>query len=126
MAYWPGRSRTLDNIDYNRMRVGVVQHFICHVLEYHTGEDSNREEHVFAYVLWKEVHPHYDWYGVSATVCANVFEGVSLLPVQRISCRCAYTTMRVDFCDISESVCIACPTFELLFVTLFHCIIILM
>ena len=26
MAYWPGRSRTLDNIDYNRMRVGVVQY----------------------------------------------------------------------------------------------------
>ena len=93
------------------MRVGTVQYFIRHELGYTNGDDIVREEHVFAYVYWKEVHPHYDWYGVSATVCANINEGVSFccfLPVQRIGCRCAYTIMPVEFGDYSEPVFIAC------------------
>ena len=32
MAYWPCSSETLDNIDYNRMSIGVVQYYIRHVI----------------------------------------------------------------------------------------------
>jgi len=102
MAYWPGRGHTLDNIDYTRMRVGVVQYFVSHELAYKSGNVVVREEHVFAYVLWKVTHAHYDWYGVSATVCANMFENISsccFLPVQRIGCRCAHVIMPVEFGD---------------------------
>ena len=111
MAYWPGKSNTLDNIDYSPMRVGTVQYFIRHELGYTNGDDIVREEHVFAYVYWKEVHPHYDWYGVSATICANINEGVSFccfLPVQCIGCTCAYTIMPVEFEDFSKPVFNAC------------------
>ena len=72
MAYWPGKSQTLDNIDYSRMRVGVVQYFLRHEFAYNSGDNVVKEEHVFAYVL------NYDWYGVPATVCADVYEGVSV------------------------------------------------
>ena len=112
MAYWPGKSQTFDNIDYSRMRVGVVQYFLRHEFAYNSGDNVVKEEHVFAYVFWKETHRNYDWYGVSATVCANVYEGVSVccfLPVQRIGCRCAYSVMPIEFGEFSECVFIACP-----------------
>lgn len=112
MAYWPGRSATLENIDYSRMRVGVVQYFIRHELTFKNVNQDVKEEHVFAYVYWKETHSHYDWYGLSATVCANSYEGVSaccFLPVQRIGQRCDFIVMPIEFGDFSESVFIACP-----------------
>ena len=94
------------------MQVGIVQYFIRHILKYSDAGDVKEEEHVFAHIYWKEMHPHHDWYGVSATVCVNMFESVStcsFLPVQRIGCRCAHIIMPVDFGDISETVFIACP-----------------
>ena len=52
MAYWPGRGNTLTNIDYARMKVGVVQYFKSHLLVYHNGGVLHKDEHVFAYILW--------------------------------------------------------------------------
>lgn len=97
MAYWPGRGNTLTNIDYARMKVGVVQYFKSHLLVYHNGGVLHKDEHVFAYIIWI----------LTMTVCANTFVSVSsscLPPVQRIGCRCAYTIMPVDFGVLSESV----------------------
>ena len=69
-----------------------------------------KEEHIFAYILWKQMHPHFNWSGVSATV--DIFESVGsccLLPVQQIGHRCAYTIIPVNFGDITDTVFIACP-----------------
>jgi len=112
MAFWPSKGNTLNNIDYSQMQVGVVQFFMHHMLSYSNGGDLIKEEHIFAYVLWKQMHPHFNWYGVSATVCVDMFESVGsccLLPVQRIGHRCAYTIMPVNFGDITETVFFACP-----------------
>ena len=92
MAFWPSKGNTLNNIDYSQMQVGVVQFFMRHMLSYSNSGDLIEEEHIFAYVL----HPHFNWHGVSATVCVDIFESVGsccLLPVQRIGHRCAYTIM---------------------------------
>lgn len=84
-----------------------------HTLSYHTtNEEIKKEEHIFAYVRWKELHPYHDFYGVSATVCVNMFQPFNsccFLPVQRIACRCAYAIMPVKLNDTIETVFIACP-----------------
>ena len=110
MAYWPSRGSSLNNIDYSQMQVGVIQYFIHHKLSYCESNARKEEEHIFAYVKWKEQHPHFDWFGVSATVCIDSFESSSpccLIPIQRIGCRCASIVMNVDINGIP--VFIACP-----------------
>ena len=60
-----------------------MQYFVSHEFAYNNGDDLIREEHVFACVCWK--HAHFDWYGVSATVCVNMFVSTSLgvdVPIQ--------------------------------------------
>lgn len=114
MAFWPDRGSTLNNIDSSKMHVGVVQYFMQHELSYRadTATDINKEEHIFAYVRWKELHPCYDFYGVSATVCIDMFHASScccFLPVQRIACRCAHVIMPVNLNSVTETVFIACP-----------------
>ena len=112
MAFWPSRGHTLSNIDYSKMGVGIIQYFIEHLLHYELNGNRIQEKHVFAYVRWKELHCYHDWYGSSATVCANMFEypaACCYLPVQRIACRCASIVMPVDFNELTETVFIACP-----------------
>ena len=112
MAYWPGSSETLDNIDYNQMSIGVVQYYIRHVISYVSEGTSKKVEYIFAYVLWKEKHHHFDWFGASASLCCNSFEAIStsrFLPVQRIGARCATTITAIDFGDSTETVFIASP-----------------
>ena len=112
MAYWPCSSETLDNIDYNRMSIGVVQYYIRHVISYVSEGISKKMEHIFAYVLWKEKHHHFDWFGSSATLCCNSFEAIStscFLPLQGIGARCATTVTAIDFGDSTEIVFIASP-----------------
>ena len=111
MAYWP--SRGLNNIDFCTMQDVVVQYFIRHILSYHESYEKKRGRAHFWLLSMEgaEQHPHYNWFGVSATICVNSFESASpccLLPVQRIICRCASIVMHVDFCDISKTVFIAC------------------
>ena len=67
-------------------------------------------EHIFAYVLWKEKHHHFE-FGASASLCCNSFDAIStycFLPVQRIGARCA-TITAIDFSDSTETVFIASP-----------------
>lgn len=109
MAYWPGRGGNLSDIDYSkRMRVGVVNHYIRHQITL----QGEQQEHVFACVSWKIRHPYEDWFGVSATVCCNIFEESGpcmYLPVQRINCRCASALLSVEIGSITEPVFVACP-----------------
>lgn len=114
MAFWPSRGSCLNNIDYSKKNVGVIQFFIQHSYSYCTSGNSEvkKEEHIFAYVRWKEIHPCHDYYGVSATVCIDMFEPLNsccFLPVQRISSRCAYIILPVNLNNITETVFIACP-----------------
>ncbi len=97
MAFWPSTGDNVLSIDYSRMKVGVVQYFVKHSVYFLSEQNIDKVEHVFAYVKWRTMHPNYDHFGRSATVCANMFEppGVcSFLPVQRIACRAAHAVMR--------------------------------
>lgn len=116
-AYWPGSGDTLQNIDYSRMRVGIVQFFVRHTLKlYDTsaiGNTTQEYDHLFAYVHWKKLHPKASWYGISATISSELFEipgACAFIPVQRIACRCAYATLNIKFSPAHhESVFISCP-----------------
>ena len=117
MAYWPGRGDDLSLIDYSsRMRVGIVQHYIRHNVILHTDQElvkGPQLEHVFAYVAWKKKHPEEDWFGVSATVCHDIFEPTGscmYLPVQRINCRCASAVLPVHICGVTENVFVCLST----------------
>lgn len=70
-------------------------------------------DHMICYVSWEQVHPHRDWFGVSAQVRSNLSEipdTCSLMPIQRIAYRCAHASLRVAFPNYyEETVFIACP-----------------
>lgn len=111
-AFWPSNTTPLENIDYSRMRVGVVQFFLHHYLSYYEHGEVIIKDHIFAYVLWKKFHFDLDYFGRSAIVCENEYErsdSYCFLPVQRICCRCAHCIMPVKFGSITETVFIACP-----------------
>lgn len=92
------------------MRVGEVQYFFKHRVVFE-GEPL-AEEHAFARVYWKKLHPRGDWFGASATICTDLYELSELttfLPVQRIASRCAHATLTVDFGSHQQNVFVACP-----------------
>lgn len=114
MAYWPGSGHSLQSIDYGRMRVGVVQYFLQHSVIVCDGEHSSSEtlSHLLCYIHWKQIHPHADWCGISATVCSDLFEtpdACCFMPVQRIGFRCAYAKLPMKFPTHEETVFVACP-----------------
>lgn len=109
MASWPS-----DGTEVCTMRVGCVQYFLKHQLLILDNEQSNTQqiEHIFAYVMWKKQHRHYDYFGRSAIVCQNENETngpYNFIPVQRIAYRCAHLQMKLNFDDFDETVFIACP-----------------
>lgn len=111
-AFWPSNTTSLENNDHNRLCVGVVQFFLHHCLSYYKNGNVIKENHIFAYVLWKKLHHHFDYFGRSAIVCENEYEGRNpccFIPVQRIYCRCAHGIIPVKFGSITETVFIACP-----------------
>ena len=108
-AYWPSRGNDLSKTDDSRMRVGRVQYFCKHRASFC---DSDTSEHIFAYVAWKQKHPHEEWLGISATVCLNMDEAPSMcsfIPVQRIHAVCAHCVLDVDIHGLKENVFIAVP-----------------
>lgn len=104
MAFWAGSGNDLLAVDYTRMRVGVIQYFLLHSVHF---QDTEKVEHVFAYVLWKKLHPNSDFYGVTSTVSSNLFEtpaACCFLPVQRIASLAAHAVITVDFGRVKEPV----------------------
>lgn len=108
--YWPNRGDSLDAIDYSTMQVGTVQYFMQHKQLYTVAGSRKEDLHIFAYVKWKWLHTHYDWFGTSATICEHApeYTYANFIPVQQIASRCAYAIMPVKFNDIVENVFIAC------------------
>lgn len=112
MAYWAGSGDNLYDFDYNRMRVGVVQFFALHKAILQDESSNVAVEHLFAYVLWKKVHPFCDYLGVSSTVSSDLFETSSVcnfLPVQRIDSLAAHALIPIDFGTIKETVFVCSP-----------------
>ena len=111
MAFWPGSGESLTVV-YTRMCVGQVQFYMRHSIR----ENGKDIIHLFAFVYWKKTHPQYNWFGVSATVCSDLFEeegACCFIPVQRIGARCAFASLPTEFrssnSSIAETVFIACP-----------------
>lgn len=113
MAYWPGQGSSMQSIDSSIPRVGEIMYFIKHSVIF-VNDDLTTEtvEHLFCYVNWKQIHPHRDWYGVSAQVCSilnEVPDTCCIMPAQRIAYRCAHVKLSVEFPEYEETVYIACP-----------------
>lgn len=90
-------------------RVGEVQYFFKHTVTFELNGSKESMEHV---LYWKKLHPKEDWYGISATVCTDLYQlnnSSSFLAVQRIACRCAHAILNVKFDTHAESVFVACP-----------------
>ena len=120
-AYWPGTGASLSAIDYTNKRIGVVQYFILHTIEFFKvnmdGTTSNQEteklKHLFCFVHWKKKHPRANWHGISAVLCDDSFElpdACCFIPIQRISNKCAFVKIKIQFSESYEdSVFVACP-----------------
>lgn len=85
-----------------------------HKIIFHDESNTETEEHkiVYAYVLWKKLHPQSAFFGVSSTVSTDLFEesaACCFLPVQRIACLAAHALIPVDFGSIKESVFVSSP-----------------
>ena len=113
-AYWPGCGNSLSSIDYTDRRVGKIQYFLQHKIEFHNENDtgSKKLQHLFCYVLWKKVHPNSNMFGQSAVVCIDLYELPSaccFLPVQRILGKCAHADIPVNLEGHEETLFVACP-----------------
>ena len=115
MAKWPSTGSLLQALSNEKMGVGEVQYFIKHSIK--VGVDNSHgeiknESHVFAYVHWKKLHEHQNWFGASAIVCLDIIEepnACCFIPAQRIYARCAFAQLPVTFPNHVETVFIACP-----------------
>ena len=108
MAHWPVSGASLATIDYTRYGVGMIKYFLKHVIKFQSGQ----EEHLFCYLIWKQQHPLFNWFGQSAVVTSNLDEvqdACCFMPVQRIAFRCASAELCLSFGTIDETVFVACP-----------------
>ena len=79
-------------------------------------KDSNgtmlEANHLFCYIKWLIPHPECNWFGNSVTVSylSESDNGpMNYMPIQRVVCRCAHTSMKLDFPSGTEQVHIAIP-----------------
>ena len=109
-AYWPGSGSSLRSADYTQKRIGVVQYFIHHSVEFyvhHAGGETEKLQHLFCYVYWKKQHPNANWFGISAVVCDDCFESPEaccFIPIQRITNKCAFAKQNVKLDSYEDSV----------------------
>ena len=75
MAYWPSRGGEFNTSEYSTLSVGVVQYLFKHTVTVESDHETPLQYlvHVFAYVHWKQKHPHSDWFGPSAIVCVDIY-----------------------------------------------------
>ena len=111
-AYWPCSGNSLIGIDYTQRRVGKIQYFLLHSIEFISHSRMEKQLHLFCYVQWKKPHAHSNFFGQSAVVCTDDYEPpspCSFIPAQRILGKCAHVVLPVDFESLEETVFIACP-----------------
>ena len=112
-AYWPHEGSSLECIDYTKLLIGTIQNFIEHKLIMKDSDGTMLEaNHLFCYVKWLIPHPERNWFGNSVTVSylSESDNGpMNYMPIQRVVCRCAHTSMKLDFPSGTEQVHIAIP-----------------
>ena len=96
-AYWPGSGSSLHSIDYTEKRIGVVQYFVLHSIEFYKENDdisagTEKFQCLFCFLHWKKQHPKANWFGVSAVVCDDCFR------VTRCMQLCTYTKNIQQMC----------------------------
>ncbi|XP_065892408.1 uncharacterized protein [Dysidea avara] len=99
MADWP--TECLSNRSQNQ--VGRIQKIIRHSIKVFQSGSIKEIQRVFCFVEWYMKHSRENFYGTSATTCTNITFSESLcsyLPIQRISKRCAYATLKVTTVQI--------------------------
>ena len=109
-AHWAGSGN--DITGRMPMRVGVVQHYLLHTIHFQSDSCTEKVDHVFAYVKWKQTHPNHDHYGLTSTISSTLFEipaACCFLPVQRISNLAAHAVITIDFGIIKEPVFVTTP-----------------
>ena len=74
MAHWPSNGRLAS--DSSGLNVGEVQFYLKHSIKtkLNAACHPQTETYLFAYVNWRKQHRCYDWFGVSAKVCLDLFE----------------------------------------------------
>ena len=113
VAYWPGSGDSINEIE---RRVGTIQYFLLHTVELAEQSTSSHETekqlHLFCYVLWKQTHPNSRFFGQSAIVCSDLYEPLSacsFLPALRILGKCAHAKLPIDLGSHTETLFVACP-----------------
>ena len=109
-AYWAGSGNRITG--RMPMRVGVVEQYLLHTIHFEGESDTERVDHVFAYVKWKKTHPNHDFYGVTSIVSSTLNEipaACCFVPVQRICNLAAHAIITIDFGTIKEPVFVTTP-----------------
>ena len=89
--------------------IGQIQYFIKHDLI--STQNSEKKEHIFAYVNWYKQHQNFDSFGSSAVVCLPEFVCKSFIPIQRISSVCIFGQLKLSFSsNMQETVLLVSPT----------------
>ena len=90
-----------------------MKYYVLHVVYFQSQyNDTKKVQHEFVYVFWKNTHPNSDFYGITDTVCSDLFEipaACCFLPVQGISSLAAHAVMTVHFGSIKETVFVTDP-----------------
>ena len=74
MAHWAGSGDNTLTVNNTHVRVGVVQYYVLHVVYFQSQyNDTEKVQHIFTYVFWKKTHPNSDFYGITGTVCSDIF-----------------------------------------------------
>ena len=109
-AYWPTSGNNITNINYSCRSIGKVIYYFKQsvTLRKTNAKSSMTVYYTMAHVHWMKPHSESSIYGISATVCANEFEEISLccyIPILRILGKCAHCLMTSH----DETIFVACP-----------------
>ena len=111
-AFWPskGSNITPERIDGSCENVGEVMYYCRNTVTFKDSTGVQVTKYfTLAYVRWIQKHSKAHHFGSSAIVCIkNSFESFSMcsfIPISRISCKCATTSVDIN----DESVYVACP-----------------
>ena len=106
-AYWPTEGSSINCINYAHKSIGKVLYYFTQSITV-SALTSQKMQYTMAFVQWMETHPQHSLYGISATLCYNVYKAPSLcsfIPVLRIIAKCASCKIVLD----DEEVFVACP-----------------
>ena len=109
-AYWPTEGNSISCINYSHKSIGKVLYYFTQSITVRkaSASTSQKLQYTMAFVQWMETHPQHTLYGISATLCYNIYKSPSLcsfIPILRIMAKCANCKIVLD----DEEVFVACP-----------------